>query len=211
MRQLALLLCLAAPAALADEVRGALQAAVNAAPKADRAGGVVFVADVPLPTGLRPDAAMYQVGKQFSPQLLVVPVGTRVAFPNLDPVEHNVFSRSAHASFDLGRYAKGGSKSQTFAEAGVVDVYCNVHAGMIGHVVVVPGPWAVTKEDGSFAIEGVPAGKHKLVVWDRFATPTTKRLDVDVPGAPVSLQLSENAAEPPHPNKFGGAYRSASY
>ncbi|MHB8418379.1 MAG: cupredoxin domain-containing protein [Myxococcales bacterium] len=205
---LALLLASAAPGA---DIAGVVHASVGGAPKADRSGVVVFVADVPLPPGKRPDARMAQLGKAFSPQLLVVPVGTRVAFPNRDPIEHNVFSRSPHATFDLGRYGQGGAKSQTFAEAGVVDVYCNVHASMVGHVVVVPGPWAVTRSDGSFAIGGVPPGPHQLVIWDRFAQPSVRRLQIQVPERHLSLDIEEGPAEPPHPNKFGGAYRAKTY
>jgi len=198
----------AAPAA---EVQGVVRPNVAGAPKADRSGIVVFVADVPLPPGKRPDAQMAQLGKQFTPQVLAVPVGTRVAFPNRDPIEHNVFSRSPHGSFDLGRYGEGGAKSHLFDQPGVVDVYCNVHSTMVGHVVVVPGPWAVTGPDGRFVISGVPPGRHQLVVWDRFAQPTVLRRLIDVPGGALAIDLSENASEPPHENKFGGTYRTKSY
>lgn len=212
MSRAALLALLLAAPALADEIRGTVLATLDGAPKADRSGVVVFVTDVPLRQGPRPEAVMAQRSQQFVPQVLVVPVGTVVAFPNRDGyTEHNVFSRSPHASFDLGRYAQGGSKSHAFDEAGVVDVYCNIHPHMIGHVVVVPGPWGVSDRDGNFVIRGIPPGSHAVVVWDRFASPTVRRLQVQVPGGPLTVPLAENAAEPPHPNKFGGAYRAKSY
>jgi plastocyanin len=201
-------------AAGASELEGSVHLTFNGQEKSDRSGIVVFVADQALPPGHKVDAAMAQAQRQFTPDVLVVPVGTTVSFPNRDKIEHNVFARSPHASFDLGRYGKGGAKSHTFDEPGVVDVYCNVHSDMIGHVVVVPGPWAVTERDGSFVIRGLTPGRHAVVVWDRLGTPSVQRQSVTVPeSGPASLDLSivETDREPPHPNKFGGTYRTGSY
>ncbi len=214
-RTLAIAAMLLGPAALAGEVRGHVTIRLAGSAKSDRSGVVVFVADQPLPPGRHADAVMAQAGRQFSPRGVAIPVGGRVRFPNRDSLEHNVFSRSPHATFDLGRYARGPGKVETFDQPGVVDVYCNVHSDMVGHVVVVPGPWAVTKADGTFAIRGLTPGRHALVVWDRLGTPAIRRTSVDVPAAgaaALDLALDESAAEePPHANKFGGAYRTKSY
>lgn len=51
-------------------------------------------------------AELHQQGRRFSPDLVVVPVGSSVSFPNLDPIFHNVFSLSKAKSFDLGSYPK---------------------------------------------------------------------------------------------------------
>src|SRR5579863_8241234 len=45
---------------------------------------------------------LLQKDKQFSPHVLVVPVGAVVHFPNADPFFHNVFSRFDGRRFDLG-------------------------------------------------------------------------------------------------------------
>src|SRR5258706_9520972 len=77
-------------------------------------------------------AEIKQVQKQFTPQVLVVPTGTTVAFPNYDIEEHNVFSPSdPPGQFDLGRYTtdhKG--KVHEFDEAAEVDIFCDVHKEM---------------------------------------------------------------------------------
>ena len=44
--------------------------------------------------------------KEFSPHVLVVPVGSTVSFPNHDPFNHNVFSLSEENPFDLGLYGR---------------------------------------------------------------------------------------------------------
>ena len=57
--------------------------------------------------GLRSSARGHTVevkqrDKQFAPRVLVVPLGTKLVFPNQDTVIHNVFSTAPGNSFDLG-------------------------------------------------------------------------------------------------------------
>ena len=66
--------------------------------------------------------------KEFSPHVLVVPVGSTVSFPNHDPFNHNVFSLSEEHPFDLGLYGRDEVRSVRFERPGIVRVYCNVHA-----------------------------------------------------------------------------------
>jgi plastocyanin len=51
-------------------------------------------------------AELDQQSRRFSPDLVVIPAGSSVSFPNLDPIFHNVFSLSKAKSFDLGNYPK---------------------------------------------------------------------------------------------------------
>jgi plastocyanin len=108
-----------------------------------------------------------QQDTSFRPPLLVVPVGTRVDFPNGDSFFHNVFSYSSIKRFDLGRYPRGESRTVTFDRAGVVKVYCEIHQWMRSAVVVVENPFHTeVAADGRFRIAGVPPGSYTLVVWD---------------------------------------------
>ncbi len=50
-------------------------------------------------------------GKEFVPRVVAVPVGSAVRFTNHDPFEHNVFSVSEPATFDLGAYGRGEGNS----------------------------------------------------------------------------------------------------
>jgi plastocyanin len=127
-------------------------------------------------------AARYEVAQQdtaFAPALIIVPVGGTVSFPNRDPFFHNVFSYSPTKRFDLGRYARGESKSVEFDRAGVSKVYCEVHQYMRAAVVAVENPFhAIVSDDGRFTIAGVPAGSYRLVVWDIERRP--QEVDVTV-------------------------------
>jgi plastocyanin len=147
--------------------------------------------------------------KRFLPRVTVVAAGSSVAFPNRDPIFHNVFSVSPGNRFDLGRYREGQSRSTRFDKPGLVRVYCNVHEQMIAYVMVVETPWhAVSAEDGHFQLENLPRGRGTLTVWHERSA--TKRIPIDVPaGEPLRIRLdASQAREAPHLNKFGRPYGS---
>lgn len=148
----------------------------------------------PLPTlvfingavGIRPSMAAKTVLAQrdtaFEPELLIVPVGATVSFPNQDPFFHNVFSYSKPKRFDLGRYPRGESKTVTFDQPGMVSVFCEIHKWMRAGVVVVENShYAQVNPDGSFALPDVPPGSYKLTVWQ--AERGARTVDVTVPAA----------------------------
>ena len=111
-------------------------------------------------------ASIAQKDEQFVPHLVAVTVGSSVAFPNDDPFFHNVFSLSRGATFNLGRYASGVTRSRTFAKPGIVKVFCELHSHMSAVVRVFDHPWfAVPDDRGVFAIAEVPAGEHTVVAW----------------------------------------------
>lgn len=82
-----------------------------------------------------------QRNSRFAPDLVVIPAGSTVSFPNSDPIFHNVFSLSRTKPFDLGFYKKGQSRPETFEHAGIVQVYCHIHPDMYAAIVVVENPW----------------------------------------------------------------------
>ena len=85
-----------------------------------------------------------QKDRQFVEDTVVIPAGSTVSFPNLDPIFHNVFSLSGAKSFDLGNYAQNETRSVTFTKPGVVRVYCHLHPNMSASIVVTPNRWNQT-------------------------------------------------------------------
>ena len=107
---------------------------------------------------------MEQVGRRFSPDLVIVPVGSVVSFPNMDPIFHNVFSLSKPRIFDLGNYTKGDSRNVTFSKPGVVSVNCHLHPNMAGIVVITPNSWNARSDPaGNFELRDVPPGDYALL------------------------------------------------
>jgi plastocyanin len=135
---------------------------------------VVIYLEGPNPAGMVPakpaTLPLQQLNRRFTPDLLVVPVGTTVSFPNMDPIFHNIFSLSKPKTFDLGSYNKGESRSVIFSRAGVVYVYCHLHPNMSATIVVTPNRWFARADPaGQFRIPDVPPGQYTIVAWHKAA------------------------------------------
>jgi plastocyanin len=128
-------------------------------------------------------ATMDQRGQAFVPHVLAVTVGTTVDFPNSDPVFHNVFSLSRTRPFDLGRYARGKSKSVRFDRPGVVQVFCDIHSHMSAYILVFAHRYyAVTDLAGRYEMSRVPPGAYTLKVWHEGEVRATRAVVVPEPG-----------------------------
>jgi plastocyanin len=84
---------------------------------------------------------LLQKNKMFTPHLLVVPVGSSVAFPNADPFFHNVFSLFDGRRFDLGLYEAGSTRSVVFSREGVSYIFCDIHSEMSAVVIALATPY----------------------------------------------------------------------
>ena len=138
-------------------------------------------------------ATMQQRGRRFEPDLLIISPGSKVNFPNLDPIFHNIFSLSRTQAFDLGYYAEGKSHEALFSRQGIVQVYCHVHPEMYGVIVVTSSRWtAKPAADGTFSWSDVPPGKYRVMVWQRSAGLIHKTISVPETG---SVQVNFNLPE----------------
>ena len=107
-----------------------------------------------------------QKDKQFIPHVLVVPTGSSVDFPNLDPFYHNVFSLFNGKRFDLGLYEAHTNRAVRFDRDGVSYIFCNIHPEMGAVVISLSTPYfGVSTPDGNLAIHGVPPGSYRLNIW----------------------------------------------
>lgn len=109
---------------------------------------------------------LMQKNKMFTPHLLVVPVGSSVAFPNADPFFHNVFSLFDGRRFDLGLYEAGSTRSVVFSREGVSYIFCNIHSEMSAVVIALSTPYyGIAGPAGEFQLKDVPGGEYELHVW----------------------------------------------
>ena len=117
---------------------------------------------------------LVQKNKSFEPHVLVVPVGSVVAFPNRDPFFHNVFSLFEGKRFDLGLYEAGSTRDVHFDKPGISYIFCNIHPEMSAVVVALDTPYyGISDARGQVVIPNVPSGKYMLRVWYESALPET--------------------------------------
>lgn len=198
---------------LADDLHGHLQLLAKGgkgpAKGSDVRQAVVSFEPAHTPAVRAPEKPFEMVTrhKEFEPRLLVIPRGSKVRFPNEDPILHNVFSVSAPNPFDLGLYQQGPGKEKRFDQPGLVRVYCNVHHDMVAYILVLATPFhAVPDANGEITLLGLPRGKGKLTVWHEQADPVT--MDVELPQkGPLNIGLQiVRPLIPSHLNKAGKSY-----
>ena len=156
---------------------------------------------------------LVQKNKSFSPHVLIVPVGGLVAFPNRDPVFHNVFSLFEGKRFDLGLYEAGTTRDVRFDKPGISYIFCNIHPEMSAVVIAIDTPYyGVSDRRGEVVIPRVPPGKYMLHIWHEAAVPETLKSltrEVEITSGTSTLGVVELAAATlpqPHKNKYGRAY-----
>ena len=182
--------------------------------QADDVSQAVVWIETASPVAMPAETVMVSTSKkEFQPHLVVIPVGSRVEFPNADAFDHNVFSLTENALFDLGSFGRGESRATTFTRPGIVRIFCNVHPNMSSVLVVRDNPYfALPSEDGSFVIYGVPTGTYVLQAWHERANETVSMqvtVSENVLGA-LALELDARDYEfVQHLNKFGRPYSTA--
>ena len=149
------------------------------------------------PSGTNPEAVAGLVKKaakvvidqkncEFIPYSTAVHQDQVLEFKSSDPVNHNVHT-AAFTNAPLNQMLPpGGALDQKFvAERRPIPLTCDIHPWMKGYIMVFDHPFfAVTGADGSFEIQGVPAGTQNLVVWQEtvgYVTPGLAR------GMPVKV------------------------
>ena len=139
-------------------------------------------------------AAIHQKKMTFIPHVLPVVKGTTVEFWNDDSVKHGVswpaVSGNKKLAHHMGIWPQGEMRPFTFNDTGVVPLLCYLHPEMSGFIIVVPTPYfAVTTEDGSFQIKGVPPGDRVLEVWSEDGEPLSQPIQVTDSASTVNLTV----------------------
>jgi plastocyanin len=160
------------------------------------------------PTGPLRQAGPYKVTQQnmtFSPFVSVVPAGAIVAFPNIDPVMHHVYSFSTPHPFEIKLYGKDQSRTVNFDKPGVIALGCNIHDQMIAFIKVVDTPYAAKAgADGVARLAGLPDGSTVVHVWHPYMKTKTSEVVQTLTLAGNSAQAFSVDLRPPPPMQMGG-------
>jgi hypothetical protein len=117
-----------------------------------------------------------QKGCQYHPHVLGVMVNQPLEILNSDETLHNIHAQPKNSDqFNIGMPLKDMKQTKKFPAAEVmVPVKCDVHPWMSSYIGVLPHPYyAVSGEDGTFSIKGLPPGTYTLEAWhEKFGTQT---------------------------------------
>ena len=115
--------------------------------------------------GVPVNVIMDQVNRAFVPDLVVIPAGSTVEFPNSDSVSHQIYSFSAARKFQLPLYRGKPYPPVHFDQPGLVTLGCNIHDSMLAYVLVTDAPYfGRTDTIGSWSVD-VPRGTYRVTVW----------------------------------------------
>ncbi|MDD9950145.1 MAG: hypothetical protein OXT67_01140 [Zetaproteobacteria bacterium] len=180
----------------------------------DCSQAVVFVENgaTPLAAGTPGTHTVLLKERVFDPPILAIVQGSTVDFPNEDTILHNVFSLSKTKKFDLGLYKQGESKSVTFEGAGLVKAFCNIHADMVSHILILENKFFTqVSQQCSFAIPAPPDGKHTVSVWYALGKGSSTEVEVKA-GQASGVKLAvvhKRDKQKKHKNKHGKSYKKA--
>ena len=138
----------------------------------------------------------------YTPRVVGIVAGQKIAVRNSDPTFHNVHGAVAgkllwnkpaspkDADLVLETSGRGGD---------VIDVTCDVHPWMRAYAVVQDhAAFAVTDEHGAFELKGLPPGSYTLEAWHPVLG--TRTLEVKIGGgakASVTARFSYKRSEMP--------------
>jgi hypothetical protein len=115
-----------------------------------------------------------QKGCRYVPHVFGVQTGQPVQIANSDTVLHNVHALpKTNREFNFGQPANVPAVPRVFDKPEIgLPFRCDVHGWMNAYANVVPHPFfAVTAEDGSFEIKGLPPGTYTIEAWhERLGT-----------------------------------------
>jgi hypothetical protein len=123
-----------------------------------------------------------QKGCRYIPHVFGVQVGQPVQIANSDPTLHNVNSAPQNnRGFNFGQSPSTPAVTRTFDKPEIgVPFRCDVHTWMNAYAGVVAHPFfAVTADDGTFEIKGLPPGTYTIEAWHEQLGTQTQSVTVD--------------------------------
>lgn len=132
------------------------------------------------------EVTLDQNGCHYVPHVLAMQPNQKLKVINSDQTNHNIHAlpKSGGGNEEWNQSQGPGAPPimETFKRPEIVPIKCNQHPWMKAYVGVFKHPfYAVSKEDGTFEIKGVPPGKYTVVAWQEKGPTESKPIEVTVP------------------------------
>jgi hypothetical protein len=113
----------------------------------------------------------------FNPRVRLGYAGGKLIAKNSDKILHNIHPFVADGNKNIYNIPLPdvGEIKKDMKKTGLLSVRCDAHGWMQGWLYVAAHPYvAITGEDGSYAIDDLPAGEYTVRVWHERAAPLGK-------------------------------------
>jgi plastocyanin len=123
-----------------------------------------------------------QKGCEYLPHVLPMQVSQQLQIYNDDQTSHNIHPLAkVNSEWNKSQPAGSPPIDTKYDKPEFIPVKCNIHPWMHGYFVVLnTSHYAVTGEDGSFDLKGLPPGKYTVTAWqEQYGTQTQ---DVTIAG-----------------------------
>jgi plastocyanin len=128
----------------------------------------LYIESVPGNFPTPPAATLDQVGCMYEPHVLGVMAGQELLIVSKDPTTHNVhFMSKINKPWNETQLPGAPPLVHKFTRPEImIMVHCNHHPWMRAFLGVTSNPFfAVTGDEGTFTIKGLPAGEYTLHAW----------------------------------------------
>jgi len=137
-----------------------------------------------------------QKGCMYTPHVLAMDVGQEFKVTTSDQTTHNIHPEpnpmTGNIPWNRSQPPGAAPIVQSWKAEEVIPVQCNIHPWMHGYFVVVKGPYATTKDDGTYTIENVPPGSYTVTAWQETYGKQTQKVTV-AEGKPASADFTFKA------------------
>jgi plastocyanin len=199
--------------AAAPAYGGAISVQAHLADHKPFAGAFITVQGAAAHAPVAPVSAIVdQINLAFVPDVIVIPVGSTVEFPNSDSVSHQIYSFSPTKRFQLPLYHGKPYPPVHFDQPGVVNLGCNIHDKMVGYIFVTDAAYfGRTDASGNWTVTNVPRGIYHVSLWHPLLRDSVASLERDVTvSGDEAAKLEVQLAEPLRPAPLSSNSRSRS-
>lgn len=138
-----------------------------------------------------------QNGCTYDPHVLGVQVDQELTIRNSDGLLHNInASPTENRPFNVSQPVNMDTNRSFRAPEVMIPVRCDVHGWMNAYIGVMDHPYyAVSGQDGSVSLEGLPPGDYVVEAWhERYGVQTTNVTVATGETAEISFEFTEEMA-----------------
>ena len=125
---------------------------------------------------------MENTGCRYAPRVLAMRKGERLRVRNNDPklhIPHSYLNEKTVFMLSLPFRNTVLDATQKIRDTGILKLVCDTHAWMLGFIHVFDHPFfAMTDDNGAFAIANLPPGTYTLKAWHEHAGLLTQEITV---------------------------------